>query len=79
MLVMQTMARVAVSKYLPGLLLKIGFRVRIARTMTEAEITDSRNQPVRNCSLVACITYKSTKNVLLSSLKALVKPENAEC
>ena len=42
-----TMSRVEASRYFPGLLWKKDLRVRMTRTMTEAEITDSRNQPVR--------------------------------
>ncbi len=41
-------SRVEINKYLPGLLLKKDLRVRIISTMTEAEMTDSRNQPVLN-------------------------------
>ena len=37
---------VAMSRYRPGLLLKKGLRLRMTSTMTEAEITDSINQPV---------------------------------
>jgi len=37
---------VAMSRYRPGLLLKKGLRLRMNSTMTEAEITDSINQPV---------------------------------
>ena len=48
MIVTTTMSRVAINRYFPGLLLKKDFRVRITRTVTEAEITDSKNQPVLN-------------------------------
>jgi len=37
-----------VSRYFPGLLWMKSLRVRMTRTITEAEMTDSRNQPVRN-------------------------------
>ncbi len=43
-----TTARVAVNRYFEGLLLKKGFRLRITSTIKEAEITDSKNQPVLN-------------------------------
>lgn len=43
-----TTRKVAVSKYLDGLLLKKGLRLRITNTMNDAETTDSRNQPVLN-------------------------------
>jgi hypothetical protein len=43
-----TTKRVAISRYCDGLLLKMGFRLRITSTISEAEITDSRNQPVLN-------------------------------
>ena len=36
------------SRYFPGLLWMKSLRVRMTRTITEAEMTDSRNQPVRN-------------------------------
>jgi hypothetical protein len=41
-------SRVEINKYFPGLLLKKDLRVRMMSTMTEAEMTDSRNQPVLN-------------------------------
>ncbi len=40
--------RVATNKYVDGLLLKNGFRLRMTRTINDAEHTDSRNQPVLN-------------------------------
>jgi hypothetical protein len=43
-----TTKSVAINKYFPGLLLKKGFRLRMTSTIREAEITDSRNQPVLN-------------------------------
>ena len=43
-----TTIRVVANKYVPGLLRKNGFRVRMIRTMSDAEITDSRNHPVLN-------------------------------
>jgi hypothetical protein len=43
-----TVNRVAINRYFDGLLLKKGFRLRITRTINDAEITDSRNQPVLN-------------------------------
>jgi hypothetical protein len=39
---------VAINKYLPGILLKKDLRLRIMSTITEAEMTDSINQPVLN-------------------------------
>lgn len=39
---------VAIKRYLPGLLLKKGFLLRITSTIIDAEITDSRNHPVLN-------------------------------
>lgn len=47
-----TMSIVATSKYFPGLLLKKGFLLLITRTIIDAEITDSINQPVLNCSIL---------------------------
>ena len=47
-----TITRVAISSYFPGLLLKNGFLLLITRTITDAEITDSTNQPVLNCSVI---------------------------
>ena len=44
--------RVATSRYFPGLLLKKGFLLLITRTIRDAEITDSTNQPVLNCSVI---------------------------
>lgn len=41
---------VAASRYFPGLLLKKGFLLLITRDYHDAEITDSVNQPVLNCS-----------------------------
>jgi hypothetical protein len=40
---------VAIKRYFPGLLLKKGFLLRIIRTITDAEITDSRSHPDLNC------------------------------
>ncbi len=51
-----TTRNVASIRYFPGRLLKKGFRLRMTSTISEAETTDSRNQPVRNCSGVACKT-----------------------
>jgi hypothetical protein len=51
--VMTAIESVAINRYFPGLLLKKGFLLRITRTMTEAEITDSRNHPVLNCPSLA--------------------------
>ena len=39
---------VAMARYFPGVLLKNGFLLLITKTMSEAEITDSMNQPVLN-------------------------------
>jgi hypothetical protein len=39
---------VAINRYFPGLLLKNGLLLRITSTIMDAEITDSRNQPVLN-------------------------------
>ena len=44
---------VAIKRYFPGLLLKKGLRLRMTRTIIDAEITDSRNQPVLKISGVA--------------------------
>ncbi len=57
----------AIDRYLPGSLLKKGLRVRITRTTKEAEITDSRNHAVLNCSGVAWRTNKSTAKVRKSN------------
>ena len=43
-----TVERVATDRYFDGLLLKKGFRLRMTRTMSDAEHTDSRNHPVLN-------------------------------
>jgi hypothetical protein len=43
-----TMRSVAMRRYFPGLLLKNDLRLLMTSTMTEAEITDSMNQPVLN-------------------------------
>jgi len=43
-----TVKRVAIDKYLDGLLLKKGLRLRMTRTTSDAEHTDSRNHPVLN-------------------------------
>jgi len=43
-----TTKRVAISRNFEGLLLKKGFRLRITSTISDAEITDSKNQPVLN-------------------------------
>ena len=40
-------------RYMLGLLLKKGFLVLITRIIEVAEITDSMNQPVLNCSAEA--------------------------
>lgn len=50
--VMPPIIRVAASRYFPGLLLKKGFLLRITRTIMDAEITDSINQPVLNSSIL---------------------------
>ena len=49
--VMPPISRVAASRYFPGLLLKKGFLLLITSTITDAEITDSINHPVLNCSI----------------------------
>ena len=46
--VIKTIDNVAINKYFPGLLLKNAFLLRITSTITDAEITDSRNHPVLN-------------------------------
>jgi hypothetical protein len=43
-----TIDRVAIKRYFPGRLLKEGLRLRITSTINDAEITDSKNQPVLN-------------------------------
>jgi hypothetical protein len=43
-----TVNRVAIKRYFAGLLLKKGFRLRMTSTIKDAEMTDSRNQPVLN-------------------------------
>ena len=43
-----TVKRVAINKYVDGLLLKKGLRLRMTSTMSDAEQTDSKNHPVRN-------------------------------
>jgi len=43
-----TVERVATDRYFDGLLLKKGFRLRMTRTMSDAEHTDSKNHPVLN-------------------------------
>lgn len=43
-----TTAIVATSRYFPGRLLKNGRLLRMTSTIIEAEITDSKNHPVRN-------------------------------
>jgi hypothetical protein len=48
MIVKMLIDKVASNKYFPGLLLKKGFLLLITSTINDAEITDSRNQPVRN-------------------------------
>ena len=50
--VMPTISKVAVSRYFPGLLLKKGFLLLITSTIMDAEITDSTNHPVLNCSIL---------------------------
>jgi hypothetical protein len=45
-----TVNSVAMRRYFDGLLLKNGFRLRMTSTIRDAEITDSRNQPVLNWS-----------------------------
>jgi|GEM_PF-1905220 hypothetical protein len=48
---LETINRVPVDRYFPGMFLKKGFLVRITNTIIEAEITDSINQPVMNQGL----------------------------
>jgi hypothetical protein len=43
-----TVEMVATHRYFDGLLLKKGFRLRMIRTINDAEQTDSKNHPVRN-------------------------------
>lgn len=45
-------SRVAIRRYFPGLLLKKGFLLWITSTIRDAEMTDSRNQPVLNYSVI---------------------------
>src|SRR5674476_397435 len=65
-----TISRVVASKYFPELLLKKGFLLLITSTIMDAEMTDSINQPVLNCSVrpgkrrsrtpkVSCLLYTS--------------------
>ena len=46
-----------------GRLVTQGRRVRMTRTISEAESTDSTNQPVRNCPVVECSNSSKTPNV----------------
>ncbi len=50
--VMTAIRKVAISKYFPGLLLKKGLLLLITSTIMDAEMTDSVNQPVLNCSII---------------------------
>jgi hypothetical protein len=43
-----TVKKVAIDKYVDGLLLKKGLRLRMTSTISDAEQTDSRNHPVLN-------------------------------
>jgi len=54
------MSRVAICRYLPGLLLKKGFLLLITSTIIDAEITDSTNHPVLNCSTIPGIRKNRT-------------------
>jgi len=56
-------SNVAAARYLLGLLAKNGFLVRITRTMSDAETTDSINQPVLNSVGPACRMKRSAPNV----------------
>ena len=47
------LSSVASKRYFPGWLLKNGLRLRMTSTIKEADETDSRNHPVRNCAVVA--------------------------
>jgi hypothetical protein len=47
-IVITTIDKVAINRYFPGLLLKIDFLLRITSTISDAEITDSRNHAVLN-------------------------------
>src|SRR5450631_1666114 len=69
-----TVNRVAINRYFAGLLLKKGFRLRMTNTISEAEMTDSRNQPVRNWSWVACRMSRSAPNVRKSNTE-LTRPK----
>jgi len=54
---------VAIKRYLPGLLLKNGFLLRITSTIIDAEITDSRNHPVLNWASLARRTSRRRPKV----------------
>ena len=55
--------KVAINRYFPGRLLKKGLRLRMTRTIIDADITDSRNQPVRNSPSLAWSMSKSNPKV----------------
>jgi len=46
--VMTTVERVATNRYFDGMLRKEGLRLRMTKTINEAEQTDSQNHPVLN-------------------------------
>jgi hypothetical protein len=59
-------ANVKKTRYLLGLLLYALFLVLIIRTIVDAEITDSINHPVLNCSTDAFSTINNTAKVIKS-------------
>src|SRR5450631_3409329 len=69
-----TVNRVAINRYFAGLLLKKGFRLRMTSTISDAEMTDSRNQPVLNWSLVAFSMNSSAPKVRKSNTE-LTRPK----
>ena len=58
-----TTMMVVANRYFDGLLRKNGFRLRMTSTMSDAETTDSRNQPVLNWSTVAWRMNRRTPKV----------------
>ena len=68
---MMIMVKVEIIKYLLGLLLKIGLEVRIIRTIRQAEIIDSINQVVLNCSVVEGFNTKIRVPNVTKSNRAL--------
>src|SRR5229473_610782 len=76
MIAAMAMARVVASRYLLGLLLLMGRLVRMTRTTTLADMTDSMNQPVLNSVSLLWKTRMSTPKVRKSKIE-LIGPKVA--